>query len=375
MFTQFASSSLMATRHCRKVPFSAMVGSHYRSPTYSYHYYGTTTSLQMAKKSKSGDKALFRADRVLANRGVGSRSECFDLLKQKRVFQKITIEQVNNNDNDGGGNNGSPFKMERVKGPSEKLSMNASLYIDGKNEVPKPLPLLRVYHKPKWVLSVMSDNKGRPTVGDLDFFSSSSSSSSSSKAKMHPVGRLDYDTSGLLLFSSNGKLTQQLLHPNHEIEKEYVALVVGTVDDNGDNDDSAAETLKQKLAQGVTTSMGAFPADLLEAKSIPKEKVKDTIDDILKHLPEEYDMDRLDEKGYLFFKDATELSEIRLVVREGKHRMVRRILANSGFPVIGLKRERLGDIWLGDLPSGEYRELSEAEEKWANKVGNLKSKE
>ncbi|KAL3928181.1 MAG: hypothetical protein SGBAC_012756 [Bacillariaceae sp.] len=120
--------------------------------------------------------------------------------------------------------------------------------------------------------------------------------------------------------------------------------------------------------------MGAFPADLLEAKSIPKDEVKEMIDDILNNLPGEYDMDRLEEKGYLFFKDATELSEIRLVVREGKHRMVRRILANSGFPVIGLKRERLGDILLEDLPAGEYRELSNAEDKWAHKVSNIKSK-
>ncbi|CAJ1955655.1 unnamed protein product [Cylindrotheca closterium] len=333
---QFGPLSRMATRHCgRKVPFSAI------SASRSCGYGTTTTSLQMAsKKNKNAPDKLFRADRVLANRGVGSRSECFELLKQKRIFQKIDSS------------------MQRVKGPSEKLSMTASLFIDGKNEVPKPLPLLRVYHKPKWVLSVMNDNKGRPTVGDLDFLGGSANG----KSKMHPVGRLDYDTSGLLLFSSDGKLTQQLLHPNHEIEKEYVALVVGQVD---------ADVLKEKLAQGVTTSMGAFPADLLEAKSIPKEEVKETIDGILKNLPEEYDMERLEEKGYLFFKDATELSEVRLVVREGKHRMVRRILANSGYPVIGLKRERLGDVLLGDLPAGEYRELSGAEEKWANKVAKL----
>lgn len=52
----------------------------------------------------------------------------------------------------------------------------------------------------------------------------------------------------------------------------------------------------------------------------------------------------------------------------GKHRMVRRILANSGFPVIGLKRERLGVIWLGDLERGSYRDLTEEEEVWANKL-------
>lgn len=144
----------------------------------------------------------------------------------------------------------------------------------------------------------MNDDKGRPNVGQLDFIN-----------KMHPVGRLDYDTSGLLLFSSDGKLTQQLLHPNHEIEKEYVALVVGTANE---------EALRDKLAQGVTTSMGAFPAQLLEITKIPLEQVQPIITDVLENLPPEYDIDRLEEKGYLFFKNATELSQVRLLVKEGK---------------------------------------------------------
>jgi 23S rRNA pseudouridine2605 synthase len=176
---------------------------------------------------------------------------------------------------------------------------------------------------------------------------------------MHPVGRLDYDTSGLILFSSEGTLTQTLLHPSNKIQKEYEALVVGNVNE---------DELRHKLMKGVETSMGVFPADLVSARSILDDEVKPLIDDILKNLPPEYDLDQLDDKGYLFFKDAKELSEVRLIVEEGKHRMVRRILANSGYPVIGLKRLRLGTIHLDDLEEGATRELKEDEEAWANSL-------
>ena len=283
--------------------------------------------------NKKKDKSLFRADRVLSNRGWGSRSECFDLLKKKRVFQEIDSE------------------MKCILGPKEKIPMDASLFVDAKTEVPKPPPLLRVYHKPKWVLSVMNDNKGRKNLGELDeeLFS-----------KMHPVGRLDYDSSGLLLFSSDGKLTQKLLHPSNQVQKEYVALVVGKVEE---------DDLREKLSQGVQTSMGVFPANLIDTTSIPKDEVKTMIDNILDNLPPEYDIKRLEEKGHLFFKGASELSEVRLVVEEGKHRMVRRILANSGYPVIGLKRHRLGPIQLNDgLLPGCTRDLTPEEDEWAKQM-------
>jgi 23S rRNA pseudouridine2605 synthase len=297
-----------------------------------------TTNSKIKKRNKSStttnynNKSVFRADRVLANRGWGSRSECHDLIRQKRVFQKINSE------------------MKRINGPSEKIPMDASLFVDGKIEVAKPPPLLRVYHKPKWVLSVMNDSKGRKHLGQLE---------ENLISKMHPVGRLDYDTSGLILFSSEGTLTQTLLHPSNKIQKEYEALVVGNVNEH---------ELRHKLMQGVETSMGVFPADLVSARSLPDDKVQPLIDDILKNLPPEYDLDQLDDKGYLFFKDVKELSEVRLTVEEGKHRMVRRILANSGYPVIGLKRLRLGTIHLDDLEEGATRELTEDEEAWANSL-------
>jgi 23S rRNA pseudouridine2605 synthase len=290
-------------------------------------------SKKSSKPKQKKNKSTFRADRVLANRGWGSRSECHDLLRQKRVFQKV-----------------QDSTLKRILGPSEKIAMDAHLFVDGKIEIPMPPPLLRVFHKPKWMLSVMNDSKGRPHLGELD---------SKAIQNMHPVGRLDYDTSGLILFSSDGTLTQTLLHPNHEIQKQYQALVVGKVDEN---------ELRKKLHDGVPTSIGIFPADLISSKSIPDADVRLLVDDILQNLPPEYDMNQLEEKGYLFFKDAKELSEIELVVEEGKHRMVRRILANSGHPVIGLKRLRLGAVHLDDLAEGTFRELTGEEQEWAESL-------
>ena len=291
----------------------------------------TSPSGPIKKKVKPQVKGkTYRADRVLSNRGWGSRSECFEILKQRRVVQKF-------------GNDIFP-----VLGPSDKISMEADIWIDNKIQVPLPPPLLYVYHKPKWVLSVMNDSKGRQNLGSLDFVKG-----------MHPVGRLDYDTSGLILFSSDGTLTQKLLHPKSGIQKEYVALVAGSANE--------AE-LREKLANGVETAMGTFPADLVHAKPIPAGEVQPTTEKIIKNLPPEYDLDRLEEKGYLFFKNATELSEVRLVVEEGKHRMVRKILANSGLPVVGLKRERIGLINLGDLPPGSHRRLDQHESQWAKSL-------
>lgn len=304
----------------------------------------TTKKSPNIRKRDKNSNDLFRADRVLANRGWGSRSECFDILQKKRVFQKVVT---------GEGIYAS-VEMKRILGPSEKIPMGADLFVDGKTEVAKPPPLLRIFHKPKWMLSVMNDRKGRYHLGELaeDLIS-----------KMHPVGRLDYDTSGLLLFSSDGTLTQTLLHPNGKVRKEYVAFVVGSVNE---------ADLREQLSQGVQTSMGTFPADLVSAKAIPTAEVQPIIDNIIKNLPPEYDLDRLEEKKYLFFKDATELSEVRLAVEEGKHRMVRRILANSGYPVISLKREKVGVIHLEGLAEGAMRDLTAEEEAWV--AGLLKKR-
>ena len=173
------------------------------------------------------------------------------------------------------------------------------------------------------------------------------------KAGLHPVGRLDYDTSGLILFSSNGDLTQRLLHPRHKVEKEYVATVENRVE---------ANTLKKKLEDGVETTEGIHTAKLLEV-SQPFEIEMD--DSTPCNAADDGQVDRNDdveENAKIYH------TNIRLIVSEGKHRMVRRMLANVGHPVVQLKRERHGMIELGDIGIGEFRHLNEEEVLWAEKL-------
>lgn len=229
--------------------------------------------------------------------------------------------------------------------------MDEPLYVDSiRNEIPLPPPLLMVYHKPKWVLSVKNDPHNRPCLNDTVI-----------PTNMHPVGRLDYDTTGLLLLSSEGKLTQTLLHPKHSIEKEYEAVVTGTVDQR---------ELTDKLAAGVETSEGVFTATVVDvetwgdrSESSPS-MVQAYLEDIKKGLPSHYNQTDLKLRGYLNIFEATELSTVTLVVSEGKYRMVRKLLANCGHEVVSLHRRRLGCIKL-DIDVGEKRRLTPEELKWA----------
>eukprot|EP00804_Cyclotella_cryptica_P009625 CCRYP_006315-RA/>CCRYP_006315-RA protein AED:0.31 eAED:0.31 QI:0/0/0/1/0/0/2/0/133 len=132
---------------------------------------------------------------------------------------------------------------------------------------------------------------------------------------MHPVGRLDYDTTGLILFSADGKLTQRLLHPRRGVEKEYVATVKGQVNE---------DDLRAKLEEGVETTEGIHRATLVE--------------------------------------------DVRLIVSEGKYRMVRRMLHNCGHSVVELRRERHGVVRLDDLKEGEFRKATDEELEWARSL-------
>lgn len=281
------------------------------------------------KKHRKKQPGLFRADRVLSNRGVGTRSQTSKLLRQRRiaVFDPDTGQRVG------------------VKGPSEKIHPKSTLYLDGK-ELPGPPPVILIYHKPKYVLSAMHDNN-RSHLGEkleeCNLFST---------RDMHPVGRLDYETTGLILFSSSGDLTQRLLHPRQGIEKEYLARVEGIVDE---------DKLRNRLNCGVKTAEGVHKAELLEVTpvSVTESSSRDGDNE------NEKDTENNDSS-----KEAagTDLTDVRIVVTEGKHRMVRRMLANCGHPVIELKRERHGEVRLKDLPVGEFRAAIEKEIVWAESL-------
>lgn len=141
---------------------------------------------------------LVRLERLLSNRGVGSRSECAALVKAGRVRVGGKV----------------------VKAPSARVpATDAAVMLRG-SPVPE-VPLLMAYHKPIGVLSTVGDPSGRPSLKEAV-------PTAWGLMGLHPVGRLDADTSGLLLFSSHGHLTERLLRPATGVERECVATRGGS---------------------------------------------------------------------------------------------------------------------------------------------------
>lgn len=216
-----------------------------------------------------------RLDRWLAQHGLGSRKEVSRWIRQGRV-------RVNG---------------EAVRSPDARVPEGARVEVDG--DPVKVRPEVVRWHKPVGVLTSVGDPWGRPdlttAVPELLGWG------------LHPVGRLDQDTSGLLLFSADGALTQGLLHPRRAVPRTYLAQV-----------ETVPEGLVERLRSGVETSDGVVCAS-----------------------------------------DAQVAHEgVRITVSEGKHRMVRRMLANAGAPCVGLHREAYGSVSLGGLPEGEWEPVS-----------------
>ena len=285
------------------------------------------TCLYMSTNSKSQKgkkKELFRADKVLSQRANLSRSQAFDYLQRRR----IAMRDPNAPESDS---------MIPVTGPKVKISMDAILYMDGK-PIPQLPPILMAFHKPKYVLSALEEkHSDKAHLGKY-------LPERLTRIGMHPVGRLDYDTSGLLLFSREGELTQRLLHPKSGIEKEYIAACAGGQVD--------VDSLKEKLKDGVETGEGIHVADLLSVEQLSLE-ASETI-------KQQYQADDINPNDI-----ELPLTDVKISVKEGKYRMVRRMLANCGHPVIELRRDRHGNIMLKDLPEGEFRDCDEDEIDWA----------
>ena len=216
-----------------------------------------------------------RLDKWLAQYGGMSRSEATKAIRRKQVTVNGTM----------------------INSPNTKMPTGAVVELDGISI--EPLPPLLAFHKPVGLVTTESDPHGRPCVGDW------------LPHRYHIVGRLDLDTHGLLLFSTDGTLTQHLLHPKRAIEREYVAKVEG----------EPTSQLIDKLAKGVETSVGLATATVL----------------------------------------SVEADIVRLVVTEGRNRMVRRMLHNAGHSVLDLQRVRYGTVELGDLAVGQTRALTDAE--------------
>ena len=178
--------------------------------------------------------------------------------------------------------------------------------VDGRPISPPPGKVYLALNKPTGVVSTTSDPWGRPTVADL----------LPGTARLFPVGRLDADSEGLMLMTNDGELAHRLMHPRYGCSKEYLVLVRGR---------PGAEAL-ERLKQGV---------ELEEGQTAPAE----------------VEATRTEAGG----------SWLRVTLREGRKRQIRRMLGTVGLPVERLKRVRIGPLRLGNLPKGASRQLSERE--------------
>lgn len=230
-----------------------------------------------------------RLQKVMANAGVASRRASEKLI----LAGKVKV-------------NGQVIKELGVKVDTDDvIEVNGHL-VERENKV------YYLFYKPRGVISAASDDKGRKVV--TDFFADQAE-------RVYPVGRLDYDTSGLLLMTNDGELANKLMHPRYKVNKTYVAKVKGIVKN---------EALK-RLRTGV---------DLNDGRKRAKGKAK-----------------------VLSFDKKNETSIISLTIHEGRNHQVKNMLQAVGHPVKKLKRETYGFLNLDGLVSGQYRELSRDEVK------------
>lgn len=227
----------------------------------------------------------FRLQKFLAHCGVSSRRKAEEYIRNGKVTVngKIVTEMGTTvSSADRIEVNGKPVRLEKKK-----------VYI--------------LLHKPRGYVTTVNDPQGRDTVMDLI---------SSVEERVYPVGRLDYDSSGLLLLTNDGELAQHLTHPSHEIVKVYIATVEGRPSD---------EALR-KLESGVRVD------GYTTAPAIVK---------VLEN-----------------YSDKTKLE---ITIHEGRNRQVRKMCESIGHPVIRLKRVAYGSLELGGLRPGEWRYLTESE--------------
>ncbi|WP_040228267.1 pseudouridine synthase [Bhargavaea cecembensis] len=229
-----------------------------------------------------------RLQKVIAAAGIASRRKAEELISAG----KVTV------------NGETVTELGTKVGRSDKIEVEG-IRVEQEEKV------YYLLYKPRAVLSASSDDRGRKTVTDLF---------PEVKERLYPVGRLDYDTTGILLLTNDGEFAYQMTHPKFNIDKTYVARVKGI---------PTKEQLKQ-LEKGIVLEDGkTAPA---RAKLISMDK-------------------------------KTGRSIVSLTIHEGKNRQVKRMFEAIGCPVQKLKRESFGFLGLHGMNAGDRRELTAHEVK------------
>lgn len=228
-----------------------------------------------------------RLQKIIANAGIASRREAETWIAGGRVSL-----------------NGRPARLGDRADPATD-----EILVDGRS-LPRPQEKLYLaLNKPKGFTTTRSDPHAERTVMEL---------LEDVPASVYPVGRLDVDTEGLLLFTNDGEFANRLTHPRYKIPKMYEAVVEGQV----------KTSAVRALQSGVELEDGpTLPAEVKVIGTRPAQGRE------------------------------TARSLLRLVLREGRKRQVRRMCAAVGHPVIELRRLRIGGLEMGDLPVGRWRYL------------------
>lgn len=236
------------------------------------------------------DEGLIRLQKLLAMSGVASRRKCEELMLGGLV--EVDGEIVT--------------RLGTKVDPT-----TAVIRVDGKRLPPVSEQVYLVLNKPRGVVSTMSDPEGRRTLSDVV---------ADRPERLFHVGRLDTDTSGLLLMTNDGEFAQRMAHPSYEVDKTYVAEVDGEI----------TKATIATLLEGVTLDDGDVTVTGARIVSVSG-------------------------------RGRGAKSIVELVIHEGRNRIVRRLLEHLGHPVRRLTRTAIGPVRLEGLDSGALRELTLAE--------------
>ncbi|MCI5680239.1 MAG: rRNA pseudouridine synthase [Bacteroidales bacterium] len=237
-----------------------------------------------------------RLQKYLAEAGVASRRKAEELIAQGKV-------KVNG-------------KVVTQMGMKIDPAKDEVTYLDKKVTTKDTKMVYIMLYKPEGYVTTAKEQFGRPAVMDLI---------KGVKERIFPVGRLDYDTSGLLLLTNDGDLTYNLTHPKHDVDKTYIAKLYGIPD----------EGALQKFRRGV----------VIDGKRTKPAKIQVIDKD----------------------KDGR-FCTAEIIIHEGRNRQVRKMCEAIKHPVAQLKRVATGDLKLGDLQKGKYRHLTEKEIKYLKKL-------
>lgn len=228
-----------------------------------------------------------RLQKIISNCGIASRRKAEELIVQGRVCVdgKIITEL------------------------GTKVSLNSVIEVDGV-KIEKDPKVYYLLNKPRGVVTTAKDELGRKTVVDLI----------DTEKRIYPVGRLDYDTTGLLILTNDGDFTNALLHPKNKIDKTYIAKINGVLS----------------------------PSDLMKLK-------KGIYIDSYKTAPARIKVRKIDKKNQTSF--------VELTIHEGKNHQIKKMIEEVGFEVLKLKREKIEFLNLNGLKSGDYRQLNNKEVK------------